>query len=209
MQVLIGKAKIEGEEALRRVSVALNGLAGLAIIEEDNESAISLYKEALAVADENSDDYRLDPLLSLHIYHNLTELLSLTSEFSCPHMGRHCSETNEDKMDVSGKYEQQYVKNINVDYKPNSIVEESLENHAILNSSTVNDNICVAKENGAKNELPSRCYAAGCLRDTCENIKQKYLSAFISRLYLVQQDFRSSYKEVTFSFILYYFPFVP
>lgn len=191
--------------------MALNGLAGLALIEEDKERAISLYKEALALADENSDDYRLDPLLSLHIHHNLAELLSLTYEFSCPDMGRHWSETNESKMDVPGKYERQYVKRqkINVDYKPNSIVKESVENHAILNSSTVNDNICEAKENGAKNELPSRCFAAGCLRDTCENIKQKYLSAFISRLYLVQQDFKSSYMEVTFLFILYYFPFVP
>lgn len=191
--------------------MALNGLAGLAVIEEDKERAISLYKEALALANENSDDYRLDPLLSLHIHHNLAELLSLTSEFSCPYMGRHWSETNENKMDVPGKYERQYVKRpkINVDYKPNSIVKESVENHAILNSSTVNDNICDAKENGAKNELPSRCYAAGCLRDTCEDIKQKYLSAFISRLYLVQQDFKSSYMEVTFLFILYYFPFVP
>lgn len=191
--------------------MALNGLAGLAVIEEDKERAISLYKEALALADENSDDYRLDPLLSLHIHHNLAELLSLTSEFSCPYMGRHWSETSENKMDVPGKYERQYVRRrkINVDYKPNSIVKESVENHAILNSSTVNDNICEAKENRDKNERPSRCYAAGCMRDTCENIKQKYLSAFISRLHLVQQDFKSSYIEVTFLFILYYFPFVP
>lgn len=191
--------------------MALNGLAGLAVIEEDNERAISLYKEALAVADENSDDYRLDPLLNLHIHHNLAELLSLTSEFSCPFMGRHCSETNVNKMDVAGKYEGQYVKRrkINVDYEPNSIIKESEENHAILNSSTVNDYKCETKENGAMNELPSRCYAAGCLSETCENIKQKYLAAFISRLYLVQQDFKSSYKEVTFPFIFYYFPFVP
>lgn len=181
--------------------MALNGLAGLAVIEEDDERAISLYKEALAVADENSDDYRLDPLLSLHIHHNLAELLSLTSEFSCPYMGRH----------VAGKFKRQYVKRrkVNVDYKLNSMVKESVENHAFLNSSTVNDNTCEANENGSKKELPSRCYAACCLRETCENIKQKYLSAFVSKLYSVQQDFESSYKEVTFSFIFFCFTFVP
>ncbi|PKU64874.1 E3 ubiquitin-protein ligase SHPRH isoform X3 [Dendrobium catenatum] len=196
LEVLIGKAKIEGEEALRRVAVALNGLAGLAVIEEDNERAVSLYKEALVVADENSNDYRLDPLLSLHIHYNLAELLSLTSELSCPYMGNH-SETNENKRDVTGKYERHYVKRqkVGADCKPNSI-KESLEKHAILNSSTVDDNVCEAKENRANNELPSRCYAVGCLRKTCENIKQKYLSAFISKLSVAQQDFKSSYKEV-------------
>ncbi|KAK8918861.1 hypothetical protein KSP39_PZI021648 [Platanthera zijinensis] len=198
LEVLIGKSKIEGEEALRRVAVALNGLAGLALIEEDNEKAVSLYKEALTVADENSDDYRLDPLLSLHIHHNLAELLFSISELPCPCIRRHCSETNEKKRLGTGKHDQHYVKRrkIGVEHKPNSTINgESLEKHVILNSSTVNNDLLEAKEH-TKDELPSSCYAVGCLREICENIKQKYLSSFISKLSLVQQEFRSAYKEV-------------
>lgn len=179
--------------------MALNGLAGVALIEEDNERAVSLYKEALAVADENIDDYRLDPLLSLHIHHNLAGLLSLTSELLCQCNGRQCSQTNEKKRHAAGKYDRNYVKRQKngVEHEPNFIITgESFEKHAVLNSSTVNKKACEAKAHNAKNELPSRCYAVGCLRETCENIKQKYLSSFISKLSLVQQEFKSFYKEV-------------
>ncbi|KAF8656558.1 hypothetical protein HU200_060619 [Digitaria exilis] len=82
LQVLIAKAKIEGEEELRKIVFALNGLAGLAAIEQRNQKAISLYKEALALAHENIDDFRVDPLLNLHINYNLAELLRSSSSRS-------------------------------------------------------------------------------------------------------------------------------
>jgi len=45
-----------------------------------------LYKEALALAHENVDDFRVDPLLNLHINYNLAELLRISSEYlqECP-----------------------------------------------------------------------------------------------------------------------------
>ncbi|KAK6932900.1 SNF2, N-terminal [Dillenia turbinata] len=76
LKVLVGKTKIEGEEALRRLIVALNALAGIAIIEQDVSRAASLYKDALSFAELHSGDFRLDPLLSLHIHCNLADILS-------------------------------------------------------------------------------------------------------------------------------------
>ncbi|KAH0979320.1 hypothetical protein GBA52_006497 [Prunus armeniaca] len=83
LMVLVGKTKMEGEEALRGLVVALNGLAGIAVIEQNFTQALSLYKEALALAEEHSEDFRLDPLLNIHIYHNLAEILALATN-CCP-----------------------------------------------------------------------------------------------------------------------------
>jgi len=47
---LIGKAKTEGVEALRKCVVALNGLAALAILEKVLSRAASLYSESLTLS---------------------------------------------------------------------------------------------------------------------------------------------------------------
>ncbi|PKA53189.1 Putative SWI/SNF-related matrix-associated actin-dependent regulator of chromatin subfamily A member 3-like 2 [Apostasia shenzhenica] len=198
LEVLIGKSKIEGEEALRRVVVATNGLAGLAVIEQDNERAIFLYKEALAIADENHDDFRLDPLLNLHIHHNLAELVSLSSEpvDIHSHLGMLDSEANKNKRHVGGKYGQHYVKRqrINDSCKLVSVTKgEALEQHAITNSSAID---CMTIEHSSQSEIPGRADAASSLRGACESIKQKYLSSFISKLYTAQQEFKAAYNEV-------------
>ncbi|XP_073129793.1 uncharacterized protein [Henckelia pumila] len=78
LSVLIGKTKVEGEDALRKLVVALNGLAGIAMIKQDYKEAVSLYKEAVFIVEEHSDDFRLDPLLNIHIHHNLSEVLPLS-----------------------------------------------------------------------------------------------------------------------------------
>lgn len=82
LSVLVGKTKVEGEEALRKTIVALNGLAGVAVIKQEFSQAVSLYREALALAEEHLNDFRLDPLLSIHIHHNLVEILPSTPEYS-------------------------------------------------------------------------------------------------------------------------------
>ncbi|CAH9090614.1 unnamed protein product [Cuscuta epithymum] len=82
LSVLVSKTKVEGEEELRKLVVSLNGLAGIAIIEKDIPQAISLYKEALAVTEDHSEDFHLDPLLNIHINHNLAEVLpQIADEF--------------------------------------------------------------------------------------------------------------------------------
>lgn len=45
LQVLIAKAKIAAEEALRLLLFALNGLAALSVIDKNTVSAIALYRE--------------------------------------------------------------------------------------------------------------------------------------------------------------------
>ncbi|KAL3565477.1 hypothetical protein D5086_033523 [Populus alba] len=68
--------KIEGEEALRKLVVALNALAGIAKLEQ------TLYNMALALSQEHREDFRLDPLLNIHIHHNLADILALVMDHS-------------------------------------------------------------------------------------------------------------------------------
>ncbi|EFJ18575.1 hypothetical protein SELMODRAFT_444519 [Selaginella moellendorffii] len=75
LEVLIEKAKTEGEEAQRDLVASLNGLAGLAIIEENIPMAVSIYREALAATEENATNFEVDPLQKVHILHNLEESL--------------------------------------------------------------------------------------------------------------------------------------
>ncbi|CAL9111471.1 unnamed protein product [Musa textilis] len=225
--VLIGKAKIEGEEALRKIVSALNGLAAIAIIEEDVKRAVLLYREALALADEHSNDFRLDPLLNLHIHHNLAELIPLTSEFS-----EHClsaglplenNESRKRKSTSAGRFDKYYVKRgkTSKGCKPisarddisleqnnktgdvTSIVHGLAENrvkdleHDACCFSTLDNSVNIVSEVDVPCLASPRCYAVGCLRKTCENIKQKYLSVFTSRMSLAQEEFKSSSIQVS------------
>lgn len=71
------KTQSEGEEALRVLIVALNGIAAISILKQEFSEAVSLYKEALNITEEQAEDFRLDPLLNIHILHNLAEILPL------------------------------------------------------------------------------------------------------------------------------------
>ncbi|WOK95874.1 hypothetical protein Cni_G04581 [Canna indica] len=231
LDVLIGKSKIEGEEALRKIISSLNGLAAIAIIEEDAKKAVSLYREALALADENSVDFRLDPLLSLHIHHNLAELIPLTSEFS-----QHCLsagsnpheniETKKRKATAVGKFEKYYVKRgkSSKDCKPTltrnstSLVQHNTTdsvtsswpffaptdnevNHSEVDAPSSSSTLYASAKIGSESDSPCRvfsgCYAVSCLRKTCENIKQKYLSVFIGKMSLAQEEFKNSSMQVS------------
>ncbi|KAF3554843.1 hypothetical protein F2Q69_00017781 [Brassica cretica] len=80
LMVLVKKTQSEGEEALRVLIVALNGIAAISMLKQEFSEAVSLYKEALNITEENAEDFRLDPLLNIHILHNLAEILPLVSE---------------------------------------------------------------------------------------------------------------------------------
>ncbi|KAL0740078.1 hypothetical protein Bca4012_081591 [Brassica carinata] len=77
LMVLVKKTQSEGEEALRVLTVALNGIAAISILKQEFSEAVSLYKEALNITEEHAEDFRLDPLLNIHILHNLAEILPL------------------------------------------------------------------------------------------------------------------------------------
>ncbi|MQM06650.1 hypothetical protein Taro_039477 [Colocasia esculenta] len=202
LEVLISKAKIEGEESLRKVVVALNGLAAIAVIEKDDKRARSLYREALSIAEENSDDFRLDPLLSLHVHHNLADLLPLTSEYSLsPVKVESELEICEDK---SRKlYGECYVKKRKISKDTDSEVVGAINNKLGSSKKLCHLDLQTADVSGGKSvDYDVRCptshrlFDGGYLQTTCENIKQKYLSVFISKLSLAQQEFGSIYAQV-------------
>lgn len=190
----------------------MNGLAAIAIIEHDNKSAISLYKEALTLADEHSDDFRLDPLLNLHIHHNLAEVLRSGSEFSqqCQHSEKCNLEDNKPKKREAagvGRFDQYYVKRRKS--SEGSKVVSKADNMSIeqcKETKTVGDNCKKSVPVESKCQNSSKCYADGCMRNTCEIIIQKYLSVFSVKLSLAQQEFKASSSQVLI-LVIYLFLF--
>lgn len=201
LSVLICKTKIEGEEALRKVVSSLNGLAGIAIIQGELSRAASLYKEALALADEHSKDFRVDPLLNLHIHHNLAEVLKSAlnnsqqeplygglfggspEEKSCQtsgvnedggHIVKKRKVTNEDSMEMAGNTDKQ--SELFCDHTVNG-----LKGGQDCNTGTHEPDVSSAES----------------LINVCDSIKQKYLSVFYSRLSQSQQEFQKSYMQVS------------
>ncbi|XP_062092301.1 uncharacterized protein LOC133798119 isoform X2 [Humulus lupulus] len=199
LMVLINKTKVEGEEALRRLVLALNGLAGIAVIEENSTEAVSLYKEALALAEEHAEDFRLDPLLNIHILHNLSEILPLEAKCleQCSLNGEHLPVNPGRvvfKRQNNEKCEQLVFKRRKVCRKDNSTID----------AGNLQDITFDIKENAVNVNLEgdsvphTSCSSSGdeSLKSTCENMKQKYLSAFSSRLYSAQEEFKKSYMQV-------------
>uniref|UniRef100_A0A7N0TH89 E3 ubiquitin-protein ligase SHPRH n=1 Tax=Kalanchoe fedtschenkoi TaxID=63787 RepID=A0A7N0TH89_KALFE len=166
LQVLIGKTKVEGEEALRTLVSALNGLAGIAVLRREMHQAVSLYEESLAITKEHSEDFRLDPLMSLHIHHNLAEILreSVLSPEHVQEIGeRHIFETT------------------------SSAEFDPLESEKSYKGSEV-----IHDEVRMSSKLITRR-----LELECEKVKQKFVSAFSSKLSMAQQDFRNLHSQVT------------
>ncbi|KAK1409267.1 hypothetical protein QVD17_35793 [Tagetes erecta] len=171
LMVLVGKTKVEGEEALRKLVVALNGLAGIAIIKQDFCQAISLYKEAMELAEEHSEDFRVDPLLNIHIHYNLSEILPLTSEGQ---QYAKCSDPASCKGNMCKMCD-----------------GKTYDQHNILNGSDEEKN--TVDRTGT---ILSKPISFQSLQMTCNTLKQKFLSVFNSRLYGAQQEFRKSYELV-------------
>ncbi|KAK9124782.1 hypothetical protein Sjap_014384 [Stephania japonica] len=228
LEVLVGKTKIEGEDALRKLVVALNGMAGIAIIEKDLSRALSLYEEALTLAEEHSNDFRLDPLLNLHIHHNLAEILSVTS--GCLQSFQYVKglghANNDEKCSGDSELDEHPVKKRNIDIGQSLELPSSL-GHKLpaFSSSGMTLNVSGEKRSSdgcGKNEdyeekqsgdeefdqdpvkrrkiiavvISSSSRDINYARQTCEDIKLKYLSVFISKLSLAQLEFRNSYLQV-------------
>lgn len=184
---------MEGEEALRKLVVALNGLAGISMIKQDFPQAVSLYKEALDFVKEHCDDFRLDPLLNIHIHYNLAEALPLTDNSS----QEKSVSGNCEKLLESGGRE-----------KDNHVTEREEMSRCNPSLRVISDDILNAPSsllrNGETNPgiQPHASKHIQCLRIACEDLKQKFLSLFTSKLSLAQQEFRRSYEQVCFLDIL-------
>lgn len=200
LSVLINKTKVEGEEALRKVVSSLNGLAGIAIIRGELSEAASLYKEALALAEQNSEDFRLDPLLNLHIHYNLAEVLKSASNKlqRAPFCVAESSGIPGDKpsriMGVS-KCDGHIAKKRKVTKEESTEISGNADVSSQLNCDCGID--CLKSDQECHTELHAlHLTGADSLTNVCESIKQKYLSVFYSRLSQSQQEFQKSYVQV-------------
>lgn len=145
------------------------------------------------MAEEQSEDFRLDPLLNIHIHHNLAEILPLVPNFALisPSKGKQFSGTSKFKMTkrhLSVKVEHCHEKrqkisgcddvNVTVLSEPSDVAFSHSEND--LNEDQEFDSL------SAINSLIAEC----------EDSKQKYLSVFSSKLSTSQQEFQNSYTQV-------------
>ncbi|XP_017984679.1 PREDICTED: E3 ubiquitin-protein ligase SHPRH isoform X1 [Theobroma cacao] len=201
LNVLISKTKTEGEEALRMLVSALNGLAGIAIIEEKLSQAVSLYKEALDITKEHSEDFRLDPLLNIHIHHNLAEILQMVTSLE---------KLPVEMQQFSGSSEKASKAHSNELCDQSSVKSQKLydQENSEINAGNLPDIASDLSENGINNDQDSngQCHVSSgtlnkqSLRIDCENLKQRYLSAFTTKLSAAQQEFRKSYMQVCNAF---------
>ncbi|KAH9767578.1 RING-finger DEAD-like helicase PHD and SNF2 domain-containing protein [Citrus sinensis] len=197
LMVLIGKTKIEGEEALRKLVMALNGLAGIALIEKNLSQAVSLYKEAMAVVEEHSEDFRLDPLLNIHLHHNLTEILPMVANCA--------TELSQNEQHFPGSSEKAFkihsIETCDENARKCQRVSRE-ENSDFTDAEDPSGHLSDLSENGFNGDRKSDCCVSSSSFDdaslitVCENLKQKYLSGFSIKLSVAQQEFRKSYVQV-------------
>ncbi|KAJ6855231.1 hypothetical protein NC651_040027 [Populus alba x Populus x berolinensis] len=184
LMVLVGKMKIEGEEALRKLVVALNALAGIAKLEQ------TLYNMALALSQEHREDFRLDPLLNIHIHHNLADILALVMD--------HSTEVSSNGQQLHGNSEKasKINKSETCAKKQKVSGEDSDFTIDAGNSLELSENCSVGNKKGNNNhDMSSTSFTTQYLRTACENFKQKYLSVFSSKLSAAQLDFNKSYTQ--------------
>lgn len=169
----------------------MNGLAGIAVINQDFSEAASLYKQALAFTEEHSEDFSLDPLLRIHIHHNLAEVLVMSSDLSedLSFIGRQFPD------DSAGKEIKKH--NVQHSFKRHKVSTEgylgSNLDYGELSGGLINNRECYLGRHNLSISPGERC-----LRTSCEDMKRKYLSVFSAKLSLAQQEFRKSYMQVCF-----------
>lgn len=176
------KTQIEGEEELRMLIVALNGIAAIAMLKQEFSEAVSLYKEALSITEEHAEDFRLDPLLNIHILHNLAEILPMVESHSRKFSA---SESPKTKRDVRDD-DHHAVKRQRIN-ELDSLTHDPSETAQQWESIPPDNTL---KKGG---EYHEECKT---LDVVCETLKVKYLSAFNSKLSAAQQEFRKSYNQV-------------
>ncbi|XP_023640660.1 E3 ubiquitin-protein ligase SHPRH isoform X1 [Capsella rubella] len=181
LMVLVKKTQKEGEEALRALIVALNGIAAIAMLKQEFSEAVSLYKEALNVTEEHAEDFRLDTLLNIHILHNLAEILPMAGSNSTA-SGRPKTKIDENDDDHYRASKRQRINQLE------SLTHDSSEAAQRFEAVAPDNNL---KKDG---EYYEECKT---LDIVCDTLKVKYLSSFNSRLSAAQQEFRKSYNQAS------------
>ncbi|KAL4232699.1 hypothetical protein ACF0H5_007387 [Mactra antiquata] len=76
LDALTKKAKLEAEESHRALVAAINGEAGLHIINEEYSESVEKYRDVLRSVEEHKDTLKTDTLQQLHAMYNLREILN-------------------------------------------------------------------------------------------------------------------------------------
>ncbi|KAF9595872.1 hypothetical protein IFM89_005358 [Coptis chinensis] len=204
--VLVGKSKIEGEEALRISVMALNALAGIAIIEEDLPRALSLYRESLTLAAEHCDDFHLDPLVNIHLHHNLAEIFPDNSgkldEVQSMDW-KFLQNAEEMALRLSGKnnFDEHSAKRQKITDESSS---HSTSNEGYLEQQGKNSSsdLSIVGSNGDEvieyggPPLNTGKSIKDCLRLASKKVEHKYLAMHVSKLSQAQREFRDIYMQV-------------
>ncbi|XP_052107843.1 uncharacterized protein LOC107459335 [Arachis duranensis] len=195
LMVLISKTKVEGEEALRRLVVALNGLAAIATIQNELSQAALLYHEALTLAEEHSEDFRLDPLLNIHVHHNLAEMLPQAADLALRVSSKEKQFSRTSRKHFIDKVDHCLLKRQKVsgcdDTKFSAASVELSNSASSLSEDDLNENQDV--------DDVAVCTVES-LKAECEYLKQKYLSVFSTKLCAAEQEFQNSYMQVSNGF---------
>jgi len=104
---MIKKAIAECEEHHRQTVAALNGLAAVAIIEEEWPAAAERYREVLRSAGEHEGKLKTDTLQRLHTVTNLAELLEANHQGVAPTLRD--SSLRDEAADLRAKYLAKYI----------------------------------------------------------------------------------------------------
>lgn len=168
----------------------MNGLAGIAIIKHDFPQAVSLYKEALSLVEEHSEDFRLDPLLNIHIHHNLADILPLTvnSLEQFQHDPGRSKEILSGACDIDEKAKCATARDKMIRHDSSLNIYENTPSPSCLSRYCSNEKCSDIATYVSKNVQS--------LRTVCEDLKNKFLSVFITKLSLAQQEFRKSHEQV-------------
>ncbi|XP_045197702.2 E3 ubiquitin-protein ligase SHPRH-like isoform X2 [Mercenaria mercenaria] len=89
LESLTKKAKLEAEESHRALVAAMNGEAGLHIINEQFVEAVEKYRDVLRSVEEHKDTLKTDSLQQLHAMYNLHEILMSKPEGVDPTLRDH------------------------------------------------------------------------------------------------------------------------
>ncbi|XP_064122069.1 E3 ubiquitin-protein ligase SHPRH-like [Macrobrachium nipponense] len=109
LENLIKKTKVEAEDAHRFLVGAMNGLAGVHIINEEWKEAVDMYREVLRSVEDHSN-IKTDSLQRLHTIHNLAEILEANHEGVHPTLRD--STLREEAAALRKRYLQQYPEKV-------------------------------------------------------------------------------------------------
>lgn len=152
----------------------------------------------MTLAEEHSEDFRLDPLLNIHIHHNLSEFLPLAAkyleQYPLNEQQFHGSPEKVSLVDGIEKGDQYVYKRRKVNGKGNFVINAGNPLHSTSDFSE--NNLTSNQDCGNVPHTSCSSLTDVSLRTACENMKQKYLSAFSSKLSHAQEEFRKSYMQV-------------